>query len=80
MTAATNSVSANSSCPRCGVGFRCGMVGGDSQCWCVKLPHIMPVPSGLPSTTGAPGASCFCPACLQQITDDRQHSPSPARD
>ncbi|WP_229676224.1 cysteine-rich CWC family protein [Polaromonas eurypsychrophila] len=56
------------------------MVGGDSECWCVKLPHIMPVPSGPPSTTGAPGASCFCPACLQQITDDRQHSPSPARD
>ncbi|MES2384361.1 MAG: cysteine-rich CWC family protein [Pseudomonadota bacterium] len=79
MTSARAGAPANSSCPRCGASFRCGLVGGDSACWCVKLPHIMPVPSASPSTTGAPGASCFCPACLQQITDDRQNT-SPARD
>ncbi|MGQ2978891.1 MAG: cysteine-rich CWC family protein [Polaromonas sp.] len=76
MTAAA----ANSSCPRCGAAFRCGMVGGDTECWCVQLPHILPVPSGALSSTGVPQASCFCPACLQQITDDRQHKPSPAAD
>jgi hypothetical protein len=70
---------ANSSCPRCGAAFRCGMVGGDSECWCVKLPHIMPVPSALSSPAGPPEAACYCPACLQQITDER-HKTSPAGD
>lgn len=80
MTAAGTTTEPNSSCPRCGAAFRCGMVGGDSECWCVQLPHIMPVPSN-PSTTatGTAGASCFCPACLQKITDDRQHDAPPAR-
>ncbi|MGH8833142.1 MAG: cysteine-rich CWC family protein [Polaromonas sp.] len=96
-------------CPRCGAGFRCGMVAGDSECWCVKLPHVMPVdgmnhfpplcgragvgagagsdapksphPNPPPAGEGSKpaAASCFCPACLQQIIDDRQHKPSPAR-
>ncbi len=81
MTAAGASVPPNSSCPRCGAAFRCGMVGNDAECWCVKLPHVMPVPTDN-STTGsdAAKASCFCPACLLQITDDRQHNISPARD
>ena len=99
---------ANSSCPRCGVAFRCDMVrsagpsqastvpvggsavreatsvgadmpGGDKECWCVQLPHIMPVPSSTPPSTGTPVASCFCPACLKQITDERLY-PSPASD
>ncbi|MDQ3271415.1 MAG: cysteine-rich CWC family protein [Pseudomonadota bacterium] len=56
------------------------MVSGDAECWCVRLPHIMPVPSTTPSPAGTPQASCFCPACLQQITDERQHKPSPASD
>ena len=62
-----------STCPRCGVGLRCGMVAGDAQCWCVQLPNVMPVPTlpeqALPDS-GA--ASCFCPACLKQITDEQQ--------
>ena len=127
MTAAGATTDSNSPCPRCGALFRCGMVAADDQCWCVKRPHIMPVPSILPSTrvdssknhggqhtivhpepvegpfdklrTGSlkaqaersggmnfeninseAGASCFCPACLQHITDARQHNKSPARD
>ncbi|WP_096670690.1 cysteine-rich CWC family protein [Polaromonas sp. AET17H-212] len=119
MTATGASVPTNSSCPRCGATFRCGMVGGDAECWCVKLPHIMPVPPGSPSTIvensknhdrqlttvrpelveglrqaqperygvvndenihSTAEASCFCPACLQKITDDRQQNTSSARD
>lgn len=66
-------------CPRCGVDLRCGMVAGDAECWCVQLPHVMPVPAArdalLPAT-----ASCYCPACLKQITDERHHKLSPAPD
>ncbi|MDI1273559.1 cysteine-rich CWC family protein [Polaromonas sp.] len=80
MTAAGASMPPNSSCPGCGATFRCGMVGGDAECWCVKLPHLLPVPSSPSSTTGTTGASCFCPTCLQKITDERQHTPSPAHD
>ncbi|MDP3825727.1 MAG: cysteine-rich CWC family protein [Polaromonas sp.] len=80
MTAAGASVPSNSSCPRCGAAFPCGMVGGDAECWCVKLPHVMPVPSSTSSSIGTSEASCFCPACLQKITDDRQQDTSPARD
>ncbi len=69
-------------CPRCGAGLRCGMVAGDAECWCVQLPHVMPVPPALSEQTlpDSGAASCFCPACLKQITDERQHTPSPARD
>ncbi|WP_397407999.1 cysteine-rich CWC family protein [Polaromonas sp.] len=56
------------------------MVGGDTECWCVKLPHVLPVPSASAPTIGTSGASCFCPACLQKLTDDRQQDTSPARD
>ncbi|UUZ72750.1 cysteine-rich CWC family protein [Polaromonas sp. P1(28)-8] len=69
--------SPTSVCPRCGAGFRCGMVAGDAQCWCVKLPHVMPVPTSTPpqsreaSTDSASAASCYCPACLQLITTNR---------
>ncbi|MDI1236263.1 MAG: cysteine-rich CWC family protein [Polaromonas sp.] len=81
MTAAGASLPSNASCPRCGAAFRCGMVGGDAECWCVKLPHVMPVPSSNPSSSiGTSEASCFCAACLQKITDDRQPDLSPARD
>lgn len=64
-------------CPRCGAGLRCGNIAGDAQCWCAQLPNIMPVPatdSAALVPTGADAASasaasCFCPACLQEITD-----------
>jgi len=53
------------------------MVAGDAQCWCVNLPHVMPVPASTPpegreaSADSASAASCYCPACLQLITENR---------
>ncbi|WP_457282591.1 cysteine-rich CWC family protein [Polaromonas sp. P5_D5] len=69
-------------CPRCGAGLRCGMAAGDAECWCVQLPHIMPVPSERTPQPEGSALSCFCPACLKQITDERIRlsAPSPARD
>ena len=67
-------------CPRCGAGLRCAMLAGDAECWCVQLPNVMPVPAlpeqALPDS-GA--ASCFCPACLKQITDERKNALSTSR-
>ncbi|MEC5213753.1 putative paraquat-inducible protein A [Polaromonas sp. CG_9.5] len=68
-------------CPRCGAGLRCGMVAGDAQCWCTQLPNVMPVPALNEHTLPDNGAaSCFCPACLKQITDEQQHPLSTPRD
>ncbi|MEO5660104.1 MAG: cysteine-rich CWC family protein [Polaromonas sp.] len=81
MTAAE--IKANTSvCPRCGAGLRCAMVAGDAECWCVQLPNVMPVPS-VPPVPALPvnsAASCFCPACLKEITNERQNTFPPARD
>jgi hypothetical protein len=66
----TASQANTSVCPRCGAGLRCGNVAGDAQCWCSQLPNIMPVPAAASAALPADAsASCFCPACLQQITD-----------
>jgi len=72
-------------CPRCGAGLRCGMVAGDAECWCVQLPHVMPVPSERsPQAESGDGSapSCYCPACLKLITDERSRlsTHAPARD
>ncbi|MBG6071827.1 MULTISPECIES: cysteine-rich CWC family protein [unclassified Polaromonas] len=67
-------------CARCGAGLRCGMVAGDAECWCVQLPHVMPVPPVLSeyALPDSSAASCFCPACLKQITDERKNAlPNP---
>ena len=58
-------------CPRCGAGLRCGMLAGDAECWCARLPRVMPVPAA------QNGASCFCPACLKQISDEHRNAVSP---
>lgn len=50
-------------CPRCGARFRCGMEGGDKECWCARLPAFLPVPSG--SISDSPEANCLCPDCLK---------------
>jgi hypothetical protein len=50
-------------CPQCGAGFRCGMEGGDAQCWCVTLPAFMPLPAK--SASDSPDARCLCPECLK---------------
>ncbi|MBT9476809.1 cysteine-rich CWC family protein [Polaromonas sp.] len=68
MTANTADRPNTSRCPRCGAGLRCGMVAGDAECWCTQLPLVMPVP---PSTPAGSAASCYCPACLTHITNDR---------
>ena len=69
-------------CPRCGTGLRCGMVAGDAQCWCVQLPHVMPVPAARPVSVlpDNRAASCYCPACLKQITDERKNALSTPHD
>jgi hypothetical protein len=64
---------ANSTCPRCAAAFRCGMVGGDAQCWCASLPPVTPLPVPLAGTK----ASCFCPACLAAIKAERAGEASP---
>ena len=52
-------------------------LSGDAECWCVQLPHVMPVPAARAAVL--PGAaSCFCPVCLKQITDERQNAISAA--
>ncbi len=83
MTSLDTQLPDTSVCPGCGAGLRCGMVAGDAQCWCVQLPNIMPLPTErapLLSTdadaASASAASCFCPACLKKITDDRLHAPA----
>jgi hypothetical protein len=50
-------------CPQCGARFRCGMQGGDRQCWCASLPALSLIPAKVDGDTTA--ASCLCPACLQ---------------
>lgn len=49
-------------CPQCGARFRCGMEGGDAECWCASLPALMPLPE---PADAAAAASCLCPDCLR---------------
>ncbi|MBI5898590.1 MAG: cysteine-rich CWC family protein [Rhodocyclales bacterium] len=58
---------ANSGCQRCGTRFRCGMVGGDGECWCAGLPAV----AVLPVPPAGSAASCFCPACLEAVRAER---------
>jgi hypothetical protein len=73
MTSPELKLANTSVCPRCGAGLRCGNVAGDAQCWCSQLPNVMPVPAARPVSAlpDSSAASCFCPACLKQITDER---------
>lgn len=82
MTSPELELANTSVCPRCGAGLRCGMVAGDAECWCVQLPQVMPLPPALPEQALPDGgaASCFCPACLKQITDERKNALSTPRD
>jgi len=52
-------------CPQCGARFRCGMEGGDKECWCASLPPLLPVPVPATGSADSPGASCLCPECLK---------------
>lgn len=44
-------------CARCGAAFRCGVLAGDTACWCADLP-------ALPLDQLQAGAACLCPSCL----------------
>lgn len=46
-------------CPRCGVGFTCGMQAGLPECWCASLPPLAAIPD---SKLG-----CYCPDCLRSF-------------
>lgn len=50
-------------CPQCGVQFRCGMEAGDMECWCARLPALLPLSAQAGDDPAA--AQCLCPACLQ---------------
>ncbi len=52
-------------CPQCGARFRCGMEGGDKECWCASLPALLPVPVALKSDPDSPAVNCLCPVCLK---------------
>jgi len=54
-------------CAQCGVPFRCGMEGGDAECWCARLPPLLPLPESAAADSSAAG--CLCPACLQARLD-----------
>lgn len=47
-------------CIKCGSDFRCGAKEGECQCWCAKLPHLMPVRGT---------KDCYCPDCLKLKID-----------
>jgi predicted RNA-binding Zn-ribbon protein involved in translation (DUF1610 family) len=82
MNASSAELPNTSLCPRCGAGLRCAMVAGDAECWCVQLPQVMPVPSSTPLPLQPEGsaASCFCPACLQQIINEQSNAIQASRD
>lgn len=63
MSAASAAGAPTNVCPQCGAEFRCGMQGGDKECWCASLPAMSPVPATGAGDTAA--ATCFCPACLK---------------
>jgi len=63
MSAAPATAAATNQCSHCGAPFRCGMEGGDLECWCASMPALLPLPAK--SDAGSPAASCLCPACLQ---------------
>lgn len=45
-------------CDQCGRVFECGPeTGDDGQCWCAKLPNVVPMETG---------EDCLCPECLKE--------------
>lgn len=58
-------------CPECGSAFVCGMAAGDAECWCARLPPLLPVPALAAAPLDISGAKvcCLCPVCLQRKFD-----------
>lgn len=44
-------------CIECNAEFLCGPQTDNGDCWCDRLPHIMPLRS--------PAEQCLCKACLE---------------
>ena len=65
MNAVPDNGVANSRCAQCGAGFRCGMEGGDTECWCASLPPLTSLP--VVPDAGSAATGCLCPACLQAM-------------
>lgn len=49
---------ASDRCARCGAPFECGMQAGLAECWCAKLPPVVPPDAA---------AGCYCPRCLADL-------------
>ena len=50
-------------CIKCGAEFHCGIAAGETTCWCMEKPVILPVPED--EATG-----CYCPACLEKASQE----------
>ena len=55
-------------CPACANSVGCGVVKGETSCWCFDLPHRMPMP------TNEEGARCYCRSCLERLVADQTAS------
>jgi len=53
----------SSVCPGCGAGLRCGVVTGDTKCWCFDFARVIDVPD----LDKKPPSTCLCPACLEKL-------------
>ena len=51
----------------CGKKFVCAAETGD--CWCMKLPAVVPVPK---QTEGERRGACLCPDCLERAIAQMQ--------
>ncbi|HPU79901.1 cysteine-rich CWC family protein [Accumulibacter sp.] len=58
------------SCAKCAAPFVCGASAGLASCWCMQQPQLACAP--------VPGTGCYCPACLEQRSSDRQCATAPA--
>jgi predicted Fe-S protein YdhL (DUF1289 family) len=58
-------------CGQCGDALVCGPLEPGGDCWCDRLPNIMPL---------QPEAdSCLCPACLEQAIQGRIKAQAPPK-
>ena len=50
-------------CGRCGADFLCGPQKDNGDCWCDRLPNIIPL--------DANKLSCLCPDCLGKLIEKK---------
>jgi len=56
-------------CGQCGAEFLCGPTEDNGDCWCDRLPNVMPLLS--------PEAGCLCKNCLQAAINARLAQSAP---